>query len=400
METRSDEFLDSPSTKRQLRETADNVAKARGFEDVKDFQKQKLNELNSPNESIKRMAKEAISDYLGEMALASLKQIIESSPSNDYISYFANLFDDGVLSEGNSRQYIIDLATGNSTYQEVEGEFVPTTQTNPMTEWKSIVMFISDNVLSPDAFQFYKDLTLSEKDWLPYFTSGALNKYIASIQNKIMKTWRYFKFNHNVNFILKTAKNFKKQIQGTGKDTYECFKEFLSHIAKMEFTNSEYNIGGGVGPNLKDETQSIGETDIKNLVVIMSPKNKGELSWGIKSQLFNAQLLNFKGILNDDNIKCLGNKLVIGDMKTPISVSNEPYIDDKTIIVFDKRAFRFITQVSESGTQYFPRNLKLQLCFHLWATMGYLPWYQGFVYINENLTVAPSSTVANVETVK
>lgn len=390
----NDNVIESPSSKRQLREIADNVAQTKGFKDVKDMSSQMKDKVLSKNDVISRDAKAAVSSYLGEMALASLKQIIETSPSNDYISFFANVFDDGYLTEGNSRQYIIDLATGNGKYADVEDEFVPTEQTNPLSEWKSIVMFVADNTLAPDAFQYYKDLTLSEKDWLPYFTSEALSRFIASIQSKILKSWRYFKFDKNVNYIMKTAETFNKQIQGEGKDTYECFKEFLRHIANMEFTNSEYNIGGGVGPDLKKETQSIGETSVDNLIVIMSARNKGELAWGIKSQLFNAQLLNFKGILDDSKIKTLGNKLIIGDMKTPIQVDKDtPYIDDNTIIVFDKRAFRFIYQINEQGTQYFPRNLKLQLCFHLWATMGYLPWYQGFVYKNPNLTVAPSSNM-------
>ena len=175
---------------------------------------------------------------------------------------------------------------------------------------------------------------------------------------------------------------------------FESINEFLEEVSEMKEINSEYNIGGGVGrPDAEtpQETKSIRYTKTEDLVVIMSPRNKTKLQAGIETQLFNAELLNLNGVIDASNITTFGGKLVIGDEETPISVSTTRYIDNNTIVVFDKAAFRFVSYIEQNGVQSYAHNMTIQLTNHVWGVIGYLPWFQGFKYSNPNLSKLPSS---------
>lgn len=383
-------------TKKELFDVADELAKSERYdsEGVKDLGEKFRVGLNSKNAVEQQETKNKAKDYLGNLVMLTLKQVFEKQSTVTYINSFANMFDDGYLNEGNYKQYNRVLPTGHSNYVIDGADFTPAVRTHPKNESWTLKMYKDVDTLADESFQFKKPLTRSENEWIPYFKSGALQEFIALIQEEIYLTWQYFKYDRLMKYIISTSESFQKQVKGTGKDMFEAMQELLVLIRDMTLLNNEFNIGD------KTQTKTLNVTNPKDLIILMSAKNKQMLQSGIMTQLFNAQLLNFEGVINQENIYIAGQKLDIKTEHDVIDLFPEKYIDDNTIIVFDKKAFRFLMQLSESGTQSFPSNLTLELTLHKWGTMGYLPWYQGFVYKNNNLSSLPSSNFMNIEPVK
>lgn len=401
MQNNNAEFL---QPKKEMYDVANEAARARinpetnlPYENVNEFVSQKQKAYNAGG-SKATIAQQEVQQYLGDMLMLTLYQIIEKPQNLDKIREWAHKFDDGKLAAGNQRIYVNNLITGHTDWLDVQGKFVPDKATYPKSEWKGIYFYKDDEGnLADGAFQWVKNQTIRAAEWIPFFTSGALNEFIAQVQSGLYRSWLYYKYDQTVSYVINQANSFKRQVAGKGTDMFESVNEFLEEISEMKEINSIYNIGGAVGkPDAEtpEETKSIRYTRTEDLVVIMSPRNKTKLQAGIETQLFNAELLNLNGVIDMSNITTFGGKLVIGDEKTPVTVSETRYIDNNTIIVFDKAAFRFLYYVEQNGVQSYPHNMTLQLTNHVWGVMGYLPWYQGFKYSNVNLSKLPSSKTA------
>lgn len=132
------------------------------------------------------------------------------------------------------------------------------------------------------------------------------------LRNEIYKAFKVYLSNMLFNKI--TTTTYKKTINGTATNMFDCLvSEVIPNINKMTQLNSEYNIV---------ESQVIDTANMDDIIVIMSNKNKTLIQNGIKTQLFNAELLGPSGkLLKPENIICLGNKINLTDEDTVASDS-------------------------------------------------------------------------------
>lgn len=355
---------------------ANTLAKEYNAENVKDFMEKTNEEMNSKNVVTKNAAQTRAASFVKDLALLLLYQVVIDSNSISYMNDFTNLFNDGTISEGNAKEYIVTLDTGHDAYKR--GAFIPEDITEPLQEFKIIQMYKDKNVLSDNAYQFKKSLTISEAEWLPYFKSGELKQFIDNISSKMIRTYDLFKFNLIANLL--TSLKPQKVLQGKETNIFNALSnEVFPEIENMIKYNKEYNIS-----NTSDYVDTCNESD---LVIVVGNRLLSRLKNGVESQLFNAQFFgpNSKPYM----ITSLNNKLNIGNSKTQINTSSEQYVNDDTIYVFDKNLIKSLIQVERNESQAWAENMTIQLTLHVWGVIDFLPWIKIFKYVNPNLEILP-----------
>ncbi|MGL4617135.1 MAG: hypothetical protein ACRCUM_02755 [Mycoplasmoidaceae bacterium] len=372
---------ESPAVKNS-RMIADELARENyGAKDAKDF-------INSTNEKIKNgsavaksNAKDRAAQYVSKLSLLILYQEVLDSNSIGYMTSFTSMFNDGNISEGNSKQYIVALDTGNDVYDREK--FVPNEHTDPLQENKTISMYRREgnkDVLNiPHAYQYKKSLTLTEAEWYPYFKAGELRKFIDVISAKMKRSYELFKFDKICSILRDLTP--QKTINGTEANLFDCLsKEVFPEIEKMIKYNNDYNLD-----STYEYTDALSEEDI---VMVVGDRLVSRLKNGVETQLFNTQF--FGPNSKPYNIVSLNNELVIGNSKTPISSDKtKPYVDDDTILVFDKNIMKSLIHTEKNESQSWAENMTIQLTLHVWGVIDTIPWAKIFKYVNKNLNVLP-----------
>lgn len=334
--------------------------------------------LEAAKSPVSRKAAEKLANEFGaNLLLLCLKQQIESNPSLGYMGV-GNAFDDGVINEGNSKEYIATKMTGTDTY--ISEQFIPKKISKKSVESHVIQMYDAAHVLSKKAYQFKKAQTIQAPTYLPFFKSGSLSKFISEITEQIHKIYAVYKFDKIASLI--TTAKYQKEIVGTANNMFDAISgEFLPELTKMKYLNTEFNFSA--------TSKFAQDNNIEDLIIIMSSGNLQRLKSGIKTQLFNAQLMGVNNELNDENVTCLGNKIRIGNSDTDIVVEDVEYCDDNTIYVLSKNALKHVTQVNTTETQAWAENMTNQITLHVWGAVDFLPWGQCFKYTNPNLSTLP-----------
>lgn len=333
--------------------------------------------LNSKNAVKENNAKQTARAFTKDLLLLCLYQEIEKNKTPGYLD-LAHKFDDGVIANGNSKEYIASKPTGHDVFRQ--DQFIPAKVSTKSVESHVIQMYDAGGTLNKNAYQFKKSTTLQESLWLPYFKSGSLSSFVAEITKAAHNVYNLYKFNKIATMI--TEANFQKKIAGVADNMFDAISgEFLPALRDMLYLNSSYNYSAA--------SKYIQVNTMDDLIIIMSSGNLQRLKSGIKSQLFNSQFLGVDKELSEANVICLGNKIVIGDEDTDITVSDIPYCDDNTIYVVNKNALRHINQINKSGSQSYADNMTIQLTLHVWGALDILPWGQMFKYTNPNLSVLP-----------
>ena len=360
------------------KEIADKYAEIKGGEDINVITDKARSMINSGDGTTKQMGLRLAQETVTDLAQLILYQEIESMslPTEYDIVEKTN---DGYIENGNAKEYIVDIPTGNTTYQSTN--FNPDKQTLKALNKYIIQMYDNKDTLNAKAFQFLKEMTLPEGQWLPYFMSGKLNEYMNILRSAIYKVFKIFLSNNL--FKLITTTEYKKKVTGTSSNMFDALvSEVIPNINKMTQLNSEYNVV---------ESQVVDTANIDDIIVVMSNRNKALIENGIKTQLFNAELLGPWGkLLKPENIVCLGNKINITDQDTPISDSGVEWVDDNTIYVLDISKIKTIYQLNKSASQFYARNITIYIALHIWGAMDILPWAKGFKYTNNNLSVLPN----------
>ncbi|MGL4950452.1 MAG: hypothetical protein ACRC4M_01225 [Mycoplasma sp.] len=369
----------SPDQKEDLliknKEVADTLSQKRGFEDTQSFMASVSNDLNNGDLATRTMAKNSTAEWVKELLMLCLYVSVEKLGKAAYLS-FAQKFNDGEISNGNSKEYISKQKTGAGTY--VADNFLPKGRSKKVIETKIISMYDKDGTLADGAYQFRKTITVEEAEYLPYFTSGSLNEFIAALTSEVMEIYEYFLFDRISTIVSKLSP--QKTINGTAKNAFDCWvEEIFPTIADMLTMNSEYNYSV--------DTVSVHACNYEDLMIITSVKTAEGIRNGLKTQLFNAQLLGPRENW-DSQIETLGNKLIVGTEEEIIKVGGK-YVSDDEVIVIQKDLIRHLLQLTKSGSQAWVENMVISIVLHVWGVAGILPWCKAFKYVNPNLNTLP-----------
>lgn len=363
--------------RKKNKEVADTYAREKGAEDITDITDPIRTKLESKDPVVRQMGKAAAAQAITDLAQLILYQEIDTMalPSTYDLVEKTN---DGVIANGNAKEYMVDLVTGNTVYNEAN--FNPDKQTLKQLNSYIIQMYDKGGALNAKAFQWQKELTIPQGKYIPYFLSGKLNELLNNLRAQIYKALKIFLSNKL--FSLITTTEYNKTITGTADNLFDSLvSEVIPNINKMQLLNNEYNAA---------ETDFIDTVDPSNILVIMSNKNKTLIENGIKTQLYNANLLSANGkTLKPENIICLGNQLTLGDQDEILVDTKKEWLDDNTIIVIDITNFKTVYQLNEAASQFYARNLTLYLTLHVWGAMDILPWCKAFKYTNPNLSKLP-----------
>ena len=368
--------IDDKPTIKNSGKIANRLSEEFGAKNVKDFMETTNLQMKSTDLITRKSGETRAAGFVKELALLLLYQVVIDSNSIEYMNSFSNAFNDGEISEGNSKEYIVSLDTGFDAYDE--SKFIPSNITKPLQENTIISMFNADKTLNKDAYQFKKSLTITEMEWLPYFKSGELKKFIDIISGKMLRSYELFKFDMLAKLL--TSLVPQKVIAGVEKDCFRCISnEVFPEIENMIKYNKDYNLLAS-----SDYVDAVNESDI---MLVVGNKLLSRLKNGVESQLFNAQF--FGPNSKPYNILTLSNKLTFGDSQTAITTDTSQYVDEDTIFAFDKNLIKSLIQVQKNESQSWAENMTIQLTLHVWGVVGTLPWNKIFKYTNANLKVLP-----------
>lgn len=433
--------------RKELRDVADIAAQKMGYKDIHDAE-DKINYKMDNAEAIARAslgpdasetAVTALADEINLKAVSqagalvttlSLKTFYQEFTQSPIFGFMRDRdeFDDIHLKDGNSKEFGFDLLTGCSIYNM--NEYVPSNAVDAKIYSYTIQMYQQQadgtKVLSPQAYQFRKRLSINEPIWMPYFKSNKLFEFISLEREKMRKTYAYFKFDQIIGLITANAKllAFKanaqdgpqvggRLVKGTAKNAFEAFSQEIYPLINDCITGDINACFGGTNYN-----SALLETNPSDIIMLMPNKLEAVLRAGISSQLFNAQLFDIKRALNEGNVRFIGNKISIpgayqwdvdnqatptqlthnltaGNESTPITKLDQPYIPDNMIIMFNKHFIKHIFQIERALEQFYTNNMYHEYVLHVWACYDILPWCPFVVYVNDNLTTLPNSDVVS-----
>lgn len=364
-------------------ELAHNVAKEMGFENGKELMDTTIANMKSKNPAVAQKARAVAAEFTKQLALLILYQEIEK-PSIPAKYNWAEKFNDEMIAQGNSKEFIAPIYTGNGTYNDAE--FIPTKATSPIIETKIISMYIEKadgtRELAPNAYRYRKTLTINEAQWVPYFMAGKLGEFVGTISAMMRTSYRLFIINKMQDYIKNL--NYTKTVPAdtnANADMFSCFaNEIIPAIEEMQYLNTEYNLGNSkyiVPPSSSD------------ILVFMNNKIKSKLRTGVMSRLFNSHLISLDEVIPKDNWIGTAGAVSVGDDDTAVSIGAD-WIDEDTVYVLDKNAIRHCLQIDRTESQAWAQNMTLQIVLHIWGTVGDLPWNKGFKYTSSALKVLPN----------
>lgn len=366
---------------KKAKETADEYAKSRGKSNINELTEEIREGLNSGNEVREELAKAQARAILADLTKLILKQEYQSTESFGYLD-FVNYFDDGVVKEGNSKMYQHGLATGKTSWQL--NKWIPDAHTAKTLD-KHVISIYTDASglnLTPQAYQFKKNQTIEESQYIPYFKAGNMGAFISDLYKQIDETYKMFIFDKIATLI--TSSTPAKTVSGTATNAFECWvKEILPLVEDMKTASSDFNYKSGC-----KVLRASNQADIK---ILVNPKVLTTLKSGIESQVFNAKLFEGGGVLDISNFINLGKKFTVGDQDTPISVeSTTYYIPENTIYIINtKNCIKHIKQVQAVESQFFAENLTTNIVKHVWGAVDFLPWAQIVKYTSNKLNELP-----------
>lgn len=371
------------STTEQLKKNttiANELAQEQGAENIQAFVANTAANMSSKNDRVALKAQKAAGDLVSELATLILYQNLDAEFDLGVYNW-ADKFDDEQISAGNSKEFVKNILTGADTFDITK--FVPVKLTLPKVKSTLISMYKADGTLASGAYQFKKPLTITREQWLPYFLSGKLEQFISQITSLMSETYKLFKV-ELFEALLKTKSNFNKSItDSTSANMFECLSNVIfPEISKMRFLNSAYNMTTIAAPIPLSTNKK------EDLLLFINAANETKLATGIKSQLFNAQLIDIKEYIPNENIIPVSGAITTGNSDTAISIGAD-WLTTKQIIVINKNAIRHIFQIDKSESQAWAENLTIQMVLHIWGAIGIVPWGQGFFYECANLDVLP-----------
>lgn len=336
--------------------------------------------LNSRDGVAKNLAVKEGRKVVAQLTQLLLRQELYTNKTHDYITKFVDMFDNGVVNEGNGKVYDFNNTMGVDTWNA--DIFIPDAFTSEDVDEFKITMYQSNGQLTTQGYQFKKPIVYQEKRWIPYFRAGNLSAFIQQLAASIDRAYYWYMYDKIARLITDNSKRPGKVINGTATNAFDAWStEILPEIRKMTRLSKDYNYN--------QSNTNLLATEPKDLLVFASSKTIQTLQSGIKSQLFNVQFLDIKGLVDAENFINLGKKLTLGTTSQKVTTENEEYVNDNTVIVIAKDAIKHFSQVDTVETQFFAENLSTLIVKHKWGAIDWLPWSQAFVYTNANLNTLP-----------
>lgn len=323
-------------------------------------------------ESIKDLAKLILYQEIVEGRLSQVFDIVDRTK-------------DGFIKNGNAKEYIAKLTTGTSTY--LPEKFIPDAQTKKYVEKYFLQVYDDKDTLNPKAYQFMKEMTLNQREWLPYFLSGTLSEFMNYLREELYKCYKVYMFQKFCTLITTLEPvNAECKMTGTATNMFDALvKDVIPVFEKMTQYNSQY---------MQGESKQVLSSKASDILIIMSTKNASQLKNGILTQLFNANMLGPDGkSLKRENLCVLGNIITIGDSNSIITDTKTEWVDDNTIYLVDISYIKSVMQIEDTEVQHFARNMTTYLVNHIWGVMDILPWCKFFKYTNPNLSTLPAEEV-------
>lgn len=378
--------MENNLTKEQLQaatEIGNAYAASKGKSTLKEVLEPIKEGLNSTSTTMRDVATMQARATVEELSVLILKQELFTTPQFDYMNV-VDVFNDGVVKEGNGKLYDFKNDFGSDVYNAEE--FIPDAYTKTSVDEFTIQMYTksgSQLQLSPQGYQFRKSIIYNQAKWIPYFKTGNLSAFIAMLQDEMTKSWRYFIFDKIMKRITSTgADKIGKEITSQATNAFDAWMDFLKVIRQMTTADTAFN--------QKQTQKNVMASNPADLLIFAHPDNIQTLQSGIKSQLFNAQFLDFKSVLNESNFINAGKKITnAGDSSQLIGVENDYYIPKNTIYVVHKNAIKHFNQLTEIATTFYARNLAIEWEFHKWGALDFLPWGQCFKFTCAALDETP-----------
>lgn len=181
-----------------------------------------------------------------------------------------------------------------------------------------------------------------------------------------------------------------KYTDSTSRNMKECFNVISWLVQKMTSTASNYfNLGGTVTNGM----QRSREDSIK---IFCTNKFYQNVMWGMQLGLFKPELLN----------KIIDKLVVIPDVKvvtptatnTPATMAawSNQLTDNKLFIVNVDHSFKFGKQFKNTSSQYFAKNMAIEITTNYLPYFGYLKDGQALVYSCANLNTLPANAMQNI----
>lgn len=332
-----------------------------------------------------QMATEFTSNLLLLVLVQELQKEYKLAPFR-----WVNKFDDQKINEGNTKQYIRQVATGGDMYDA--NIFAPVSVTEPQQASATVNLYErqADGTikLGVNAYQFKKPLTITAQQWIPFFTSGKLQEFIANVTELVNTTYEMFKISKVQTLIQNMIKSdsgiFKKRITGTAPDLLSAFTtEIFPQLTRMQSQISDdYNL-------LDTTPQSINSAYAEDILMLMNQDLYTKFAGGVLAPVFNNKLVDFGAFLPKENIIPVAKGLVVGDSKTAITATTSDILDTNTIVVLNKNSIKHLWWIEQTERQQWAENMAIQIVLHVWGAFGVIPWGQGFIYTNTNLNTLP-----------
>lgn len=321
--------------------------------------------------------------FLNTLTLKVLKQEFYNTETGEIYQKFIDSFPKDVLDAGNSKEYIFNLLTGLGDYDK--DSFVPSEITTPIIESAIVSMYErnaqNQDVLTANAFQWKKGLTIMPDQWIYYFVNNKLSEFISGVIGDMKKSIYLKLFDKIIGMILNSTP--QKVITGSATNMFNAYAlEVFPEIDNMLTLTDKYNFSSA--------SKYATSTPRENIVMLMSIKNKRKYMSGVLSQMFQVKFGEFASALPAENIFTPAKKFTIAGQSASIVFTDTEYIDDNTIIVFDKTQIKHLSQINITETQTWAENLSTQNTIHFWGVVAILNQCKIFKYTNANLGTSPA----------
>lgn len=375
----------NPSVSSTVKATGEALSQSKFGKPASTLIKELSVNLKSPDIVVKTNAEWMASDFVNNLLLLVLYQEIQSEYLLEPYKW-VNMFDDEKIEAGNTKQYIRNIITGADVYDP--NMFVPQKATQPKVASTTISLYDraedGNVILAQNAYQFKKPITITAQQWIPFFTSGKLQEFIADITKFVNETYEMFKISYVQTLISNMIKTdsgvFKKRIAGTASNLLTAFTtEIFPEITRMRTQiSSDYNL-------VATTPESINSTRRDEMIMLMNQDLYTQFTGGVLAPVFNNKLVDFGAFIPAENVFPVAKQLVVGDSDTAITAGAD-LLDKNTIIVLNKNAIKHLWWVEKTENQRWAENMAVQVVLHIWGAFGVIPWGQGFVYTNANLS--------------
>lgn len=376
-------------TKTVITNKAHELAKEQfGYENAKDLMESVSENLKSSNDVIRNSAIQRAAEFTEKLTLLILYQEISNDGGLNSKYDWINTFNDGVISQGNSKQYVFQIPTGNENYES--DEFNPTKKSLPQNDVHYISIYERDaqgkDVLTKGAYQFKKPLTIQQNEWLPYFKDGNLSTYISNLISYIRECYKMFVVDALHKLISTLTPEKVIENNDTDADTNNLFTAMVNDIIPIiedfKYYNVDYNY----------DTKRGGAycCDTNDIIIFSHHSIKQKLQSGVMSRMFHNQMITPTSYINETNWIGLNRNLVVPQDSNKAITTGQQVLDENTLYIFDKRLIKHLIQVESMGNQSYINNMTVQHTLHIWGVIDIVPWFKCVKYVNPNLTKQPN----------